>query len=213
VDRKLGSFTFAATGNRVLSLTMDIPSSPLTDDFAVLQQAVRGRLPGLYRGVVMDNNDSNGGTARLQVTIPGLLGSSLTVWAKACVPYAGPSVGFYSLPPVGAQVWIAFEAGLISHPVWIGCCWGSGDLPDTTGPTIKIWKTDKVTIKIDDANDQVEISTTSGTKITLASDAKTESGGATLTVGSAGITSEKGAGKIEVTDSSVSINSGAFEVM
>jgi uncharacterized protein involved in type VI secretion and phage assembly len=192
---------------------MDIPSSPIGYDLSVLQNAVRGRLPGVYRGIVKDNDDSTGGTARLQVTIPGLLGDSLTVWAKACVPYAGASVGFYSLPPIDAQVWIAFEAGLIDYPVWIGCCWGSGDLPDTTGPTVKIWKTDKITIKIDDSGDQIEISTTSGTKVTLAADAKTESGQATHTVGSAGVTSEKGSGKVEVTDSSVSINSGAFEVM
>ena len=192
---------------------MDIPSSAIGYDLSALQNAFRGRLPGVYRGVVKDNNDAAGGTARLQVTIPGLLGDSLTVWAKPCVPYAGPSVGFYSLPPVDAQVWIAFEAGMISHPVWIGCAWGSGDLPDTTGPTVKIWKTDKITIKIDDAADQIEISTTSGTKVTLATDAITESGSATHTVGAAGVTSEAGSGKVEVTSSAVKINNGAFEVM
>lgn len=191
---------------------MDIPSQPFTYDICVLQDALRGRYPGLYRAIVKDNNDTMGATARLQVTIPGLLGDSFTVWAKPCVPYAGAGVGFYALPPVESQVWVAFEAGLINHPVWIGCCWGSGDLPDTTGPTVKIWKTDKISIKIDDSGDQIEISTTSGTKVTLASDAKIESGGATLTVGSAGISSEKGSGKVEVTDASVKINSGAFEV-
>jgi uncharacterized protein involved in type VI secretion and phage assembly len=192
---------------------MDIPSANPGYDFDLIQQTLRGRLPGLYRGVVKDNDDSQGGTARLLVSIPGLLDDSLTVWAKPCVPYAGAGVGFYSLPPIDAQVWIAFEAGVINNPVWIGCCWGQGDLPDSTGPTVKIWKTDKITIRIDDSADEIVIATTSGTTVTLASDAKTESGGATHTVGSAGVASEKGSGKVEVTDSAVKINNGAFEVM
>lgn len=193
---------------------MDIPSANPSYDFELIQQTLRGRLPGLYRGIVEENHDTLGNTARLQVSIPGLLdGATLKVWAKPCVPYAGPSVGFYSLPPKKAQVWIAFEAGLINHPVWIGCCWGKGDLPDTTGPTVKIWKTDKITIKIDDTADQILISTTSGTKVTLATDAKIESGSATHTVGAAGVTSEAGSGKVEVTAAAVKINNGAFEVM
>ena len=191
---------------------MDIPSSDARGDFDLLQQTLRSRLPGLYRGIVKDNNDAEAKLGRLLVAIPGLLGESLTVWAKPCVPYAGASVGFYSLPPVDAQVWIAFEAGLINNPVWIGCCWGSGDLPDAGGPNVKIWKTDKVTIRIDDAADEIVISTTSGTKVTLAADASMVSGGATHTVGAAGVASEKGAGKVEVTDAGVKINTDAFVV-
>lgn len=192
---------------------MDIPAANAGYDFELIQQTLRSRLPGLYRGIVKDNNDLLGQTARLKVSIPGLLGDSLEVWAKPCVPYAGASVGFYSLPPVDAQVWIAFEAGLINHPVWIGCCWGSGDVPSQTGPSVKIWKTDKITIEIDDNADKIEISTTSGTKVTLSTDAKIESGGAKHTVAAASVTSEAGSGKVEVTAAAVKINNGAFEVM
>jgi hypothetical protein len=110
-------------------------------------------------------------------------------------------------------VWIEFEAGDPSYPVWTGFFWGTGQLPDPGGPPVKIWKTQKITVRIDDDADEIVTSTSSDTKVTLAADAKTESGGATHTVGSSGVSSEKGSGKVEVTDSAVKINNGAFEVM
>ena len=172
---------------------------------------VRSHYFGKYRGVVRDNQDPTS-VGRLKVSVPAVYGS-LEVWAMPCVPYAGDGVGFYSLPEAGTGVWIEFEAGDPSYPVWTGCFWRSGELPDPGGPSIKIWKTEKVTIRIDDSADEILITTTGNTKITLATDAKTESGGATHTVGAAGVTSEKGAGKVDVTDAGVKLNNGAFEVM
>jgi hypothetical protein len=57
------------------------------------------------------------------------------------------------------------------------------------------------------------IQNNSESKTTYADDVKIESGGATLTVGSAGVVSESGASKLEVAPSSVSVNDGALEVM
>lgn len=171
----------------------------------------RSHFFGKYRGVVKDNQDS-ASVGRLKVTVPAVLGP-LELWAMPCVPYAGDGVGFYSLPEPDTGVWIEFEAGDPSYPVWTGCFWGTGQLPDPAGPAVKIWKTQKVTLRIDDEADEIVISTTSGTKVTLAAEAKTESGGATHTVGSSGVSSEKGAGKVEVTAAAVKINNGAFEVM
>jgi uncharacterized protein involved in type VI secretion and phage assembly len=170
----------------------------------------RSHFFGKYRGIVKDNEDS-ASVGRLKVTVPSVLGD-LELWAMPCVPYAGDGVGFYSLPEPGTGVWIEFEAGDPSFPVWTGCFWGTGQLPDSGGPSVKIWKTEKVTLRIDDEADEIVVSTTSDTKVTLADDAKIESGGATHTVGSAGVSSEKGSGKVEVTDSAVKVNNGAFEV-
>lgn len=166
---------------------------------------------GKYRGKVTDIDDPTK-RGRIKVSVPSVL-KDLELWAMPCVPYAGASIGFYCIPPVGTGVWIDFEAGDPSYPVWTGCFWADNELPDTGGAAIKIWKTDKITVRIDDDNDEIVISTTSGSKITLASDVKTESGEATHTVGSAGVSSEKGSGKVEVTSSSVKVNNGAFEVM
>lgn len=172
---------------------------------------VRGHYFGKYRGTVSDNADPTS-RGRLKVKVPAILGS-LEVWAMPCVPYAGDGVGFYSLPAVGVGVWIEFEAGDPSYPVWTGCFWGDGELPDPGGADVKIWKTDKVTVRIDDSADELKMQTTSQSTVTLASDVKSESGGATHTVGSAGVVSESGAGKVEVTTAAVRVNSGAMEVL
>lgn len=171
---------------------------------------VRGHFFGKYRGTVIDNADkSNRG--RLKVRVPAVLGS-VESWAMPCVPYAGKSVGFYSLPQAGTGVWVEFEAGDPSYPIWTGCFWGDNELPDAGGAPIKIWKTEKLTVRIDDDNDELKLETTSGSKVTLASDITSESGGAKHTVGSAGVVSELSAGKVEVTSASVKVNNGAWEV-
>jgi len=172
---------------------------------------VRGHFFGKYRGTVSDNADpANRG--RIKVKVPSVLGT-VESWAMPCVPYAGQNVGFYSLPANGTGVWVEFEAGDPSYPIWTGCFWGDGELPDPGGASVKIWKTDKVTMRIDDGSDELKMETTSESKVTLASDIKSESGGAKHTVGSSGVVSESGSGKVEVTSSSVKVNNGAMEVM
>jgi uncharacterized protein involved in type VI secretion and phage assembly len=184
----------------------------LTDDITQdLLTWIKGHFFGKYRGTVSDNSDPTN-RGRLKVRVPAVLGT-VESWAMPCVPYAGASVGFYSLPEPGTGVWVEFEAGDPSYPIWTGCFWGDNELPDISGPSIKIWKTEKVTIRIDDDNDELKMETTSESKVTLASDITSESSGAKHTVGSSGVVSELGSGKVEVTESSVKVNSGAMEVM
>ena len=184
----------------------------ITDDLSQdLLTWVRGHFFGKYRGTVSDNADPTN-RGRIKVKVPAVLGA-VEAWAMPCVPYAGPSVGFYSLPPVGAGVWVEFEAGDPSYPIWTGCFWGDGELPDSSGASVKIWKTDKVTMRIDDNADELKMQTTSESIVTLATDITSESSGAKHTVGSSGVVSELGAGKVEVTAATVKLNNGALEVM
>lgn len=172
---------------------------------------VRGHYFGKYRGTVADNADSTS-RGRLKVKVPAIL-ASLEVWAMPCVPYAGAGVGFYSLPAVGAGVWIEFEAGDPSYPIWTGCFWADNELPDPGGAPVKIWKTESLTVRLDDDADELLIRNTSDSRITFSDDVKTESGQATHTVGSGGVVSDGGGiGKVEVTVSSVRVNGGALEV-
>lgn len=172
---------------------------------------VRGHFFGKYRGTVSDNADPTS-RGRLKVRVPAVLGT-VEAWAMPCVPYAGDGVGFYSLPATGTGIWVEFEAGDPSFPIWSGCFWADNELPDPGGASVKIWKTGKVTVRIDDNADEVKVETTSGSKVTLASDIQSESGGAKQTVGSSGVVSELGSGKVEVTSSAVKVNNGALEVM
>ena len=114
-----------------------------------------GRVYGKYQGTVMDNNDPQR-LGRLQAFVPAILGEIPTGWAKPCVPYGGPTSGFFSVPPIGAGVWIEFEAGDVSQPIWTGCYWGVLELPmkppgAPSEPTTRIWRTETgLTVVMDD---------------------------------------------------------------
>jgi uncharacterized protein involved in type VI secretion and phage assembly len=82
---------------------------------------------GKYRGVVVNNVDPLL-RGRLLVTVPDVLGIVPSSWAEPCVPLAGPTglpMGVYMVPPIGAGVWVEFERGDPSAPIWVGCRWGA----------------------------------------------------------------------------------------
>ena len=172
---------------------------------------VRTHYFGKYRGTVVDNADPTA-RGRLKVSVPAVLGGT-QAWAMPCVPYAGDGVGFYCLPEPGTGVWVEFEGGDPSYPVWAGFFWADGQLPDQSDPAIKIWKTNSLTLRIDDNADELVLEASSGSKVTVVDNVAIESGGATHTVGSGGVVSESGSGKVAVTSTSVSVNNGALEVI
>lgn len=85
------------------------------------------RFLGKYRGTVLDNVDPLA-LGRILAIVPAVPGMQLN-WANPCVPYAGPAVGFFAIPPIGANVWIEFEAGDPSYPIWSGCFWEELEIP------------------------------------------------------------------------------------
>jgi hypothetical protein len=88
---------------------------------------IKGHFFGKYRGTVSDNADPTH-RGRLKVKVPAVLGS-VESWAMPCVPYAGQGVGLHTLPEQGMGVWVEFEAGDPSYPVWTGCFWADDQLP------------------------------------------------------------------------------------
>jgi hypothetical protein len=70
-------------------------------------------LAGLYRATVANNLDPTG-RKRLLVIVAGS-GSELPIWSEACVPYRSRA-----LPPAGSTVWLQFDGGDPSKPVWLG---------------------------------------------------------------------------------------------
>ena len=172
---------------------------------------IRGHFFGKYRGTVSDNSDPTR-RGRLKVRVPSVLGS-VECWAMPCVPYAGKRVGFYSLPEPGTGVWVEFEAGDPSFPIWNGCFWADDELPDSGGAPVKIWKTERLTVRIDDGADELKMQTSSQSTVKLSDDIQSKCGGAKHTVSTSGVVSELAAGKVEVTAASVIVNNGAWEVI
>jgi uncharacterized protein involved in type VI secretion and phage assembly len=172
---------------------------------------VRGHYFGKYRGLVTDNADQTS-RGRLRVKVPSLLGD-LEVWAMPCVPYAGAQVGFYSLPEAQTGVWVEFEGGDLSYPVWTGCFWADNEIPDQNSASIKIWKTEKQTIRLDDDADELKLENSSQCSQVMASDIQIQFQQAKQTVSNQGVTGEMSPNKVEITGQSVSVNSGALEVV
>jgi uncharacterized protein involved in type VI secretion and phage assembly len=79
---------------------------------------------GKYRGNVASNEDPLK-MGRITAIVPDVLGQTASGWAMPALPLAGPQVATYAIPPVGAGVWVEFEHGDKSFPIWTGCWWGS----------------------------------------------------------------------------------------
>lgn len=163
---------------------------------------------GKHRGLVANNLDPLG-QARLQVEVPSVLGTGRLSWALPCVPYAGPGVGLFLIPPVGAKVWVEFEDGELDRPIWAGCFWDVGDAPELPGPTSltnKTLKTEYCTLTFSD------MIGAGGMKIEVAPPAVTSptsieitAAGMTLSVGSSVV--------INLTPASVDVNNQSLTVL
>lgn len=89
---------------------------------------------GKYRGEVRNAVDPQG-MGRVQVSVPDVLGDGTLAWAMPCSPWAGPGVGWFAIPPMGAKVWVEFERGDPDYPIWSGGYWAVlGDAPANPGP-------------------------------------------------------------------------------
>ena len=86
------------------------------------------RFYGKYRGLVIDNEDPEK-RARLIVSVPSVLGAEVdSHWAEPCLPFGGlKDQGLFMVPEVGAQVWVEFEEGQVSKPIWSGTTWQQSD--------------------------------------------------------------------------------------
>jgi uncharacterized protein involved in type VI secretion and phage assembly len=124
---------------------------------------------GKYRGTVTDNKDP-WKRGRIQVSVPSIYGKENLHWAYPCTPYAGKSVGFFTIPPLNANVWVEFEDGNPNYPIWAGCFWAEGEVPEETksgNPDMKVWRTDKAVISIDDDQGVVTIQVFNDTTQTI----------------------------------------------
>src|SRR5271155_4550423 len=126
---------------------------------------LRNRFFGKYRGVVTDIDAS---TLRIKATVPSVLADQPTGWCMPCVPYAGPGVGIAFLPEVGSGVWIEFEGGDVSYPVWVGCYWREGEVPSDVASNVKVIATTApLELKFDDGQGSLTITDSNGNTVSL----------------------------------------------
>lgn len=163
------------------------------DDYPLAQE--RQLFYGKYRGVV---SAVDAATCRIRATVPAVLGGTDTGWCMPCVPYAGPQRGIAFLPEAGSGVWIEFEGGDVSYPVWTGCYWRDGEPPEGVAPNVKVIVTaagHRLILNDDEAS--ITISDPNGNMVTLSK---------------AGITLSKAGQQILIGGMNVSVNDGALVV-
>jgi hypothetical protein len=107
------------------------------------------RWTGLYRSIVIENDETKDPeytgklTGKIKVVVPEIhrlpfetatneagdnparvlqkvIASGQGFWARPCFPWGGKDIGEWYIPPIDAGVWIMFEAGVVSYPVWLG---------------------------------------------------------------------------------------------
>ena len=130
---------------------------------------VRNKYFGKYRGTVVNNQDPTG-KGRVQVSVPAVLGE-LQTWAMPCLPFAGSNVGMFTVPEVGSGVWVEFEGGDPSFPIYTGGWWADGETPNTAQgapavPSVKIIRSQSgLLVSFDDTAQTLSVSDRSGDNI------------------------------------------------
>ena len=138
---------------------------------ARLIERVESRYFGKYRGQVTDNDDPDN-LGRVKAKVPRVLGDEETGWALPAFIYGGASEqGFYAVPDVGAGVWVEFEGGDLSYPIWSGTWFTTGAIPESATPGKKVLKTKSGhKIVLDDDEGTLEMTDSNGNTVTMDSD-------------------------------------------
>jgi uncharacterized protein involved in type VI secretion and phage assembly len=79
---------------------------------------------GKYRGTVINNVDPEQ-RGRIMAIVPDVSTVVPSTWAMPCLPVGGMQMGMFTVPPIGAGVWIEYEQGDPDYPIWVGCFWGT----------------------------------------------------------------------------------------
>ena len=156
------------------------------------------RFYGKYRAVVSDNDDPDD-LGRIKARVRAF-NDEETAWALPALPFAGPGVGLYLIPPKKAWVWIEYEEGMRWKPVWTGCFWlddpvDPGRLSGAS-PGVKVLKTSVATITLDDDNKAVAVETADGR----------------VSITSSAVEVTNGKASVKLSSQTVSINGNALEV-
>ena len=150
---------------------------------------------GKYRGTVetVEEGDNLG---IISVKVPELFGADHVVErVRPCSPFAGSKHGFVAIPEPGDGVWVEFEAGKTSLPIWTGFWWADGAMPEPKGKLVRTFITTKGhKLLLDDDADKVSLLHSGGAEITMTGD---------------DITIKIGDSSIKLTSSDITLQAGA----
>jgi hypothetical protein len=190
---------------------------------------------GKYRGTV-DSVEDGDQLGIISVIVHEVFGETHVVErVRPCSPFAGPKHGLVAIPEAGDGVWVEFEGGNTSLPIWTGFWWADGDIPDPKGPLVRSFFTTKGhKIILDDDKDEVTLLHSGGAEMKMtASDVTIKIGDSTVAMTSSDITLSAGAvspqatvkleagqitisagtvGTVKLTSGGVDIGNGAMKI-
>lgn len=177
-------------------------------------ERMRNSYFGKYRGLVK-NVDDPLKIGRLTAQVPEVFGEEESPWALPAVPFAGSKHGLVLIPEVDDGVWIEFEAGDISRPIWTGCWWASDELDDVSKTQTRALVTTKGhKLVLDDDENEIHLLHSKGAEIKMTEDDITLTiGGTEIKLTKNDMTLKSGSGQIKLSAAGVDINNGALKAM
>jgi hypothetical protein len=162
-----------------------------------LAETLRTRHFGKYRGIVTDIADPED-QCRIRAQVPAVYTDRDSPWALPSLPFAGDQHGLVLLPQVGDGVWIEFEGGDISRPIWSGCWFASGQRPAPQGEKVRLLATAAGhQLFVDEDADEIRL---------------VHPGGAEVKLGASEITLSLGSCSLKITTSEINLNNGMVKV-
>lgn len=125
-----------------------------------------GLFLSIYRALVTRNDDPEN-MGRIQVIIPGIIEEELNLWIFPTGNFGGKNYGVHVMPPVGSVVYIQFELGDPSKPLWQHGYHANGDIPEEYGRPDHYWfmTPGGATVEIDDEKKEITINDHNGNSI------------------------------------------------
>lgn len=130
---------------------------------------------GIVPAIVTNTDDPND-WGRVKVKYAWLTEEHESGWARVMGCGVGPAAGFFGLPDVGDEVWVAFEQGDFNFPLVLGGTWnGQHKLPPAAKsapsgqkPLVRTWTSrEGHQITLYDTDKKLEIKSAGGLHITL----------------------------------------------
>ncbi len=182
-----------------------------------LSEWKRSRYFGKYRGIVKSVGEGDD-LGFISAIIPEVFGEIEVQRIVPAVPFAGAGHGLVALPEAEDGVWIEFEAGDSSKPIWTGFWWAEGEMPDPKGALVRTFITTAGhKLILDDKNGEVKLLHSDGAEMTMTkSDITINIGQATIKMSDSEISLSVGsspAGIVKISSSGVDIGSGAVKTM
>ena len=162
-----------------------------------LEAHQRTRLYGKYRGVVTDVSDPEE-MLRIRAIVPAVFAQEPSPWAMPALAFAGAQHGLVLLPEVDDGVWIEFEAGDPTLPIYSGCWFAKDQLPSPKGEKVRLLATSAGhQIVVDEDADEIKV---------------VHPAGAELTMSGSEIVLKLGVCELKITTTEINLNNGMVKV-